>query len=79
MDPPEDLLVEIGKEIASNRMLVVVEGEFIRANCSKEELREMINVLWNGPTETDEKQRFLYTRDAKTALKVLAEYLSKGE
>mgnify|MGYP000861740632 CR=1 FL=1 len=78
-NPPEELIVEIGKEIATNRMLVGDAGAFIKANCSREQLREMIDVLWNGPTEIDEKQRSLYRKDAETALKVLTEYLSKGE
>jgi hypothetical protein len=74
-NPPEELITEIAKEVCTNRMGDGELGDIITANCSRKDTRGMVDTLWNGKEEVDESQRYMYTRDARTALSVLLAYL----
>lgn len=76
-NPPEELIIEIAKQIVTNRMFDKDLGVDISRLASKEKVREIIEVMWNGKTDTDAKQRFNYIRDAKIALETIDSYLDK--
>lgn len=78
-NPPQDLLVEIGKEIATDRMRDDSEmGNIIRIAATREQTREIVNGLWDEDNETSERQRKKYSQDARTAIRVIASYLKEN-
>lgn len=77
-DPPQELLVEMAKEICTGRMRSHPPlGKIIASSEDWSATRLTVDKLWLGTDDTAERQRSMYLQDAKIAIETIVKYLER--